>query len=485
VDDIRELREKAKYAPNSGAYKVYIIDEVHMLSCAAFNALLKTLEEPPPHVKFVFATTEPHKIPATITSRCQRFDFRRLGLEEMVRLLREVVEQEEVSAEPEALRRIARAADGSMRDALSILDQLIASCSGRLTAVGVDELLGLGFRQEVGDMARLILARDARGVLELIDKLVERGWSLPHFTEKLVEHFRNLVLVKLEVTSGGVLEVTGEELRVLEEQAEGVSLEEVMVFAKSLLELQERLRWAANSRVMLEVGLLRLLQLTPLVPVERLLSRLEALEAAVRAEEKTRSGGGLPENAEGGEHSGEEGKLLEAADPSGVRGEGFGGREELWEAIVTETARRKASLGAILGHAALVEVSETEACIGVEGVFYREQLEENRDVLAAVVGEFLPGRRLKLVEQPMGLEEKDRERAAASRKTVAQAGEGGENGRLYKHPAVEEPLVVKALDIFAGQIKDVKAASRAEEDGMFAPEFGMEEEDGFEVRLVQ
>ncbi|GJM83808.1 hypothetical protein HMSSN139_63040 [Paenibacillus sp. HMSSN-139] len=196
VEEIRDLREKVKYAPTEVRQKVYIIDEVHMLTTEAFNALLKTLEEPPPHVMFILATTEPHRLPATVISRCQRFDFRRVSLEEQSERLRMICEQEGIEAEKEAIEYIARLSDGGMRDALSILDQ-IASFSGRKVSYQqvLDMTGGIASRQ-FAELAKTLLAGDIGGMLQMIDGFMQEGKSADKCMENLLYYFRDLLMVK-------------------------------------------------------------------------------------------------------------------------------------------------------------------------------------------------------------------------------------------------------------------------------------------------
>lgn len=218
VDDVRELRERVGFRPNEARYKVYVIDEVHMLSTSAFNALLKTLEEPPPHAIFILATTEAHKIPATVISRCQRFNFRRLSLNDVVARLERIVEQEHIQAEREALVVIARQATGSMRDAESLLDQLASYGTGSLTAAEVRAVLGIGSGDAVFQVAEALIRGDAAQGLSIINAVVEEGTDPRQFACQIVDHLRALLLLQLK---SGIIPpyITEEMLPRLEEQA--------------------------------------------------------------------------------------------------------------------------------------------------------------------------------------------------------------------------------------------------------------------------
>jgi DNA polymerase III subunit gamma/tau len=228
VDAIRELRETVGYMPSSGKYKVYIIDEVHMLSTSAFNALLKTLEEPPGHVIFIFATTEPQKIPVTILSRCQRFDFRRIPTREIAEHLDKICKAEKISAEPEGLWSIARQAEGSMRDSQSLLDQVITFTQGHVTQKNVTEVLGLTDRDLLIETVRMLGERNAPGMLEVIRRIYGAGYDAKTFAHDLLEQMRNLLLVKLSPDRlKEIVDLPESELTSLQEIASALSEEDI------------------------------------------------------------------------------------------------------------------------------------------------------------------------------------------------------------------------------------------------------------------
>ena len=225
VDNIREIREEVAYRPTSGKYKVYIIDEVHMLSIGAFNALLKTLEEPPEYVIFILATTEAHKIPITILSRCQRYDFKRISIETIADRLKELMVKEQVEVEERAIRYVAKAADGSMRDALSLLDQCIAFYLGqKLTYDHVLEVLGAVDTDVFSKLLRQILKRDVAAVLATVEELVMQGRELTQLTNDFTWYLRNLLLAKTSDNMEDVLDVSTENLQQLQEEAEMIEV---------------------------------------------------------------------------------------------------------------------------------------------------------------------------------------------------------------------------------------------------------------------
>ena len=232
VDNIREIREEVAYSPTEGRYKVYIIDEVHMLSTGAFNALLKTLEEPPSYVIFILATTEAHKIPVTILSRCQRYDFRRITIDAIAARLEELMEKEQVEVEPKAIRYIAKAADGSMRDALSLLDQCIAFYLGeRLTFEKVLEVLGAVDTEVFSDMLQKILRQDVAGVIILLEELVAQGREPGQFVTDFTWYLRNLLLLQSSDNMEDVLDISSENLQLLKEESAMAEPEQLSVQA--------------------------------------------------------------------------------------------------------------------------------------------------------------------------------------------------------------------------------------------------------------
>lgn len=259
VENIREIREEVKYPPTQGKYKVYIIDEVHMLSNSAFNALLKTLEEPPEHVIFILATTDPQKVPATILSRCQRFDFRRITTEEITRTLMGYLAEEGLRAREDAVRYVARLGDGSMRDSLSILDQCLAFFGGEeVTLEKVLDVVGAVDRTVLFDMAEALSRRDAKQAMSLVEEMLLSGRDVKQFTAEFLGHLRNLMVVSALSRPESVLDLSAEEEERLRQTAGLFSQEELMYLLERFSALQGELRYAANERILLEVELMKL-----------------------------------------------------------------------------------------------------------------------------------------------------------------------------------------------------------------------------------
>lgn len=282
VDNIREIREEVAYRPTEGKYKVYIIDEVHMLSIGAFNALLKTLEEPPEYVIFILATTEVHKIPITILSRCQHYDFKRITIDTITARMQELMDTEKVEVEEKALRYIAKAADGSMRDALSLLDQCIAFYLGqKLTYEHVLEVLGAVDTDVFSKLLRNVINRDVSAVLETVEELVMQGRELSQLTADFTWYLRNLLLVKTSDSIENVLDVSAENLQQLKEEAQMIEVDQLLRYIRIFSELSGQMKYATQKRILLEVALIKLCTPAMEVSQDSLLDRLRALEEKV------------------------------------------------------------------------------------------------------------------------------------------------------------------------------------------------------------
>ncbi len=280
VEQIRDLRDAVRFAPTRARFKIFIIDEVHMLTDAAFNALLKTLEEPPPHVKFIFATTEADKVLPTIISRCQRFDLRRIPTTLIAEQLGKIAATEHVTVEPDALLAIARGAEGGMRDALSALDQLIAFKGDTVSEEDVLAVFGLVARKSLENMAGHLLAGQTGEALRLVDALDQSGKDLRRLVIELLGHFRNVLVCQHVGDDATALDVTPEQLRVLRTQAGQADPARVLRIAEQLADVEGRMRYALSRRTLLETALVRCCRAATTVTLDDLLKRLNALRDA-------------------------------------------------------------------------------------------------------------------------------------------------------------------------------------------------------------
>lgn len=279
VENIRDIREQVQYPPTDGRYRVYIIDEVHMLSIGAFNALLKTLEEPPSYVIFILATTEVHKIPITILSRCQRYDFKRISIDTIAGRLAELTQAEQIDVDDRALRYVARAADGSMRDALSLLDQCVAFHFGeKLTYDNVLEVLGAVDNRVFSKLFQAVLASDTKACIREIEEMIIQGRDLSQLVNDFIWYMRNLLIAKTTDEPGDMLDMSEENLAVLKEEAAGVDTETLMRYIRIFSELSGQLRYASQKRILVEIAFIKLTTPSMEQNLDSILQRITLLE---------------------------------------------------------------------------------------------------------------------------------------------------------------------------------------------------------------
>ena len=283
VDDIRELRESVKYTPSKAKYKVYIIDEVHMLSQGAFNALLKTLEEPPSYVIFILATTEPHKIPATILSRCQRFDFKRVSSKDIADRMSYICEKENIQAEDKALSLIARNSQGALRDALSILDQCMSFGNDKIEYNDVIELLGTVNIDELFQLSQSIIDEDTKKSLQILNEFIIWGKDIRNLINDLIDHFRNLVVCKVSKDLDEIISLPEESIERLKEQSKTININDLIRILNILSETQDSMKSSSNTRILAEVTMMKIAQPMFDESKEALIKRIENLEKIIES----------------------------------------------------------------------------------------------------------------------------------------------------------------------------------------------------------
>ncbi|MFC1821199.1 DNA polymerase III subunit gamma/tau [Thermodesulfobacteriota bacterium] len=277
IDEIRELRENIKYMPSSSLFRVYIIDEIHMLTLPAFNALLKTLEEPPSHVKFFFATTDPHKVPVTILSRCQRFDLKRISLGKIVKQLEKITTKEGIDISKAGLNLIAREVEGSMRDAESLLDQVVSYCGIKVDDKNIGEILGIIDRALVFEISTAIIDGAAAKCIEIVDQIYNQGYDIKEFYRSLMEQFRNL-LVSVISPQNDLLDMMDSEKKELRDLATRAGVEKLQQAFNFLIRREEDLRYSSHPRLVLEAVLIKLCDLGEVLSFNELLLKLKAIE---------------------------------------------------------------------------------------------------------------------------------------------------------------------------------------------------------------
>jgi DNA polymerase-3 subunit gamma/tau len=446
IEEIRTLRENVKYAPSRGRYRVYIIDEVHQLTEAAFNALLKTLEEPPAHVVFILATTDPRDIPATVLSRVQRFEFRPIAPEALATTLERILIEEKIPYDAAALPAVVRAAEGSLRDALSLLDTAIAYGNGRLEAETTAGLLGTTAPAEVRAFATALIAHETAAALEAIDRACRDGEDLHAFTRDVVELLRRALVLKAAPTTklADVTHVEGNELRKL---GEGVNLDELLYILRAFLDADAAMRESPHPRVELEMATVRATRRPVPKALDEILQRVD--EAAQRLRQAGATAAPPPraqETLPGAEVSGPRASVTAAprvpapaARPAPTVAESkaraaAGDVTAAWQAVIEEVMRRRPTLGAVLAQSKPGALRDGELTIVLSGNhFHREMLADgaSRDVVLQALRRSIPG---------------------VERFRVSAEDEGG--GGVAGHPAVQA-----AVAEFQGEVVAVRPRS--------------------------
>ncbi|WP_425059263.1 DNA polymerase III subunit gamma/tau [Sporomusa carbonis] len=458
IDEIRDLRETVKFAPVDGRYKVYIIDEVHMLTTEAFNALLKTLEEPPAHVVFVLATTEPHKIPATIHSRCQRYDFRRIGVKEIEQRLADVAEHSGLKVMPEALRLIAVQADGGMRDALSILDQCAALDAGEMiTAAHVRQLLGLIGYEWVWQLTDAMAERDAHRVLLKLDELINLGKDIRQLLVELALHARSLMLYKA-VPDIENIEMYSDDRTVLAAQSAKFSHEELVKMLEVLQTAANEMKWAVEPRIVVEMALISLCRRTTSTDVAALMERVAALEARVAdglpaaappspspaASQAYTPPAPLrqPVNQEAAAPP-----VKPAVPPPAPSGASAANLNDIWSAVLKELlGSGKRSVHACVMQGQLAGLTDSQAVVRFSASFPKERTEKDdyRTIVEKTLAQ-VTGKQVRLICS-LGMDMPAPKPAAPPQQTVAAAPERPPD------PGIEHPAVKQAQIMFGGTV---------------------------------
>ena len=468
VDEVRELRENARYTPAKSRYKIFIIDEVHMVTTQAFNALLKILEEPPVHIVFILATTEPHKIPATILSRCQRYDFKRIPLVEIIQHLRQIVDDEKIEISQRGLSLIARESEGSMRDAQSLLDRLISYGGDKIRDEEITGVLGLIDQKMLSDTIEAIAGRDAGRCLEIVEQIYQFGHDIQHFCHELLQYLRNLILLKVSSHPEPFLELPGEEIDVLKRQAEKFRFDQLNQLFGLLLKGVEGVTQSTFPRTMLEMTLIRMAMLQSVLPIDEIIKKLEDLGktlpsgrkepapppplermAKPNVEQKEKEKGenikAVKEETPPPEPEKKELQGKESPDESEQAG-----KEEIWRGLIDFVRARKPSLGSLLVLGGLIRMSSDKIEIGFEkdSFHYETMIErENRSQLEQLCRDFLK-REVKVLISSFEGEGGPRARMNSRKKETIASEEKGVPEKEIK----ENPLIQEALRIFDGRI---------------------------------
>ncbi|OEU79887.1 MAG: DNA polymerase III, subunit gamma and tau [Desulfobacterales bacterium S5133MH4] len=442
IDEIREIRENIKYMPGHSRYKIYIIDEVHMLTAPAFNALLKTLEEPPAHVLFIFATTEANRIPVTILSRCQWHDFRRIGLEDILKQLAEICRGTSFEISQDSLMLLAREADGSMRDALSLLDQVMAYCEKAATDDQVLDILGAVDRKVIFGLSSALLARDAVKALTLLDELYNRGHDLKRLSMQMAEHFRHLLIVKMGHGAGPLVEVPAHELTLMEQQVESISFESLNQVFNTLFEAETGIRLSPQPKLAMEMLFIKLCQLAPVVPFDEIIKKLEHLAKEVKTdshitEVKEVCQGFQPKTPSAPEHTREPEKPLTSSMSL----------SQIWQELLVVFSEKYPALVPNLEKAILSKIGSDFIEITVTGnSFCTARLQDKKSMatLQEVCHQYFKRNlEIKIVESGKGASQKPQHKEL-------------DRTKCLKKEALAHSLVKEALGVFQGKVIDVK-----------------------------
>ncbi len=451
IDEIRELRENVKFAPASSRHKVYIIDEVHMLTKEAFNALLKTLEEPPAHVIFVFATTETQKVPATILSRCQRFDFRRLSLRHITDNLRQIASSEGIQISDGGLALVAEASEGSVRDAQSIFDQAISYAGTQIGDSDVEELLGTADRRFLFSLSEAVLDRDAGACLRIIEEAYFAGLDMKVFYGMLLNHFRNLLLVKITAADGSVMDLMPDDLSRLKKQAEKASADTLQRLMDILLNEEEPVRRSLDARLNFEFTLVRMARLQPRIPVDEILEKMEDLERRLSQKSGNRPLTSRAETASSREKS----PLAkeDAGEPTPVERAGPVSEENLWESFKGFVKKKSYPIWSKIEPGQFLGYAERTFRIGFpEGYLFLEYFKEKeqKDRLTEIAGEFFREDVTVKIESL-----KTANPGTGNHETGNPAAPNNRVGDIRRE-ALNHPILQKVMDVFEGaEIREV------------------------------
>lgn len=462
VEDISPIRDTAKYKPIASRYKVIIIDEVHMLSTHAFNALLKTLEEPPERTIFIFATTEFHKVPATIVSRCQHFEFKKISQKEIVNHLLDIAQKEKITISPYALNLIADAADGSLRDAQSLLDQAVAFSGEIINDDDLKEILGIISKDILFECSSLILEQRPAEIFALVEKIMEKGHDLRFFYKELVQHFRNLLLARSVQELKDLLPLNAEEISQLKTEAAKASAEEILRYLLALQQAEQGLRYSSHPQIYLETVLVKLCHFKKIVPLQDLIQEVEKI-----TKEREAASGSTPEPSSGIKTGGAEDRRVEPGlKPGPVRSAPRIRAEEdkdVFHKILDELQKEKSSLAAVFSRQTSFQIKDEtldikfhpekrfvienpvilEISFPAGEDFYREAVQKDMKtverIASAVIGQKVKVRLIDAVDGNVNKRDKELEMA------------------------LKDPTVQTFMDTFKAQVLSVEPIKRAKE----------------------
>jgi DNA polymerase-3 subunit gamma/tau len=463
IDEVRALRETVQYVPASSRFKIYIIDEVHMLTKEAFNALLKTLEEPPPHVKFMFATTEPEKVLPTILSRCQRFDLRRIPAALIVKHLEQIAKKEEVKIDPAALHAIARGADGSMRDAESTLDQLISFCGGEITEPDVLSMFGLASQSQILALADAVLSGETEKALRELNELARQGKDLGRLISELLGHFRNLLIFQVSRGDLNLIEVSEAEGAALKEQAARIASDALTRIMEVLTDCEGRLRDTTSKKILIEVTLLKMIEARHALSIDAVLKQVQQLRAEAAAGAPAAAAPGHPAPTPPARTA----PARAAAEPvAAATAAGEPELEQLWDKLKEAVGRASPFMHSYFTEAHPVSLAKNVLTIGFDEEFSAHiplvDNAKNHTLLQTKLAELgHPKVMVKFIqaEAPPNRKSAPAATPAPAPTSPKAAAEPAKTQPVSfdKDDFKNDPLIQKALEVFKGQIVDVRS----------------------------
>ncbi len=475
IDEVRALRETAQYVPASSRFKIYIIDEVHMLTKEAFNALLKTLEEPPPHVKFMFATTEPEKVLPTILSRCQRFDLRRIPAALIVKHLAHIAKKEEVKIDPAALHAIARGADGGMRDAESTLDQLISFCGREITEPDVLSMFGLASQSQILALADAVLSGETEKALRELNDLARQGKDLGRLVSELLGHFRNLLIYQVSRGDLNLIEVSEAEGAALKEQAARIASDALTRIMEVLTDCEGRLRDTASKKILIEVTLLKMIEARHALSIDAVLKQVQQLRAEAAAGAPAAAAPGRPAPAPPAKAApasrlgvpASAGSTPQSVAPATTAGETD--LEQLWDKLKEAVRLASPFLHSYLTEAHPVSFAKNVLTIGFDEEFAAHiplvDHSKNHTLIQTKLAELgHPQVHVKFIQAEAPPNRKSAPAATPAPAPAPTPAKAAAAEPAKKEPASfdkddfkNDPLIQKALEVFKGQIVDVRS----------------------------
>jgi DNA polymerase-3 subunit gamma/tau len=464
VDDIRALRENIRYVPSKGEYKIYIIDEVHMLSDSAFNALLKTLEEPPAHAIFVFATTEPYKVPQTVLSRCQRFDFRRIPTPDLVKTIQTIATKEKLEIDQDASYILARRADGSLRDILSLLDQVIAfggedddsSSQRRVTKELVAQTLGLVDQEKLFEITDAISQKNTQKGLSILNQLIDSGIDIPEFVNSLLQHFRDLLVSKVGQDSKILFDLSDTYIDRYKEKAKDFSETDILRMIKIVADLNLTLKRVTDPRIFLELALMKLLKMESAVNLEDVLSKLDQLQTSQREELN------LSNSSIDSETHSTSSESLTADDSVTSKKEGekekisLQNLKDRWNEVLEKIKKSKLSLWSLIKGGEIISLEDDTITIEFQNGrnFHKKQAEKKENLtliqkaLKEIYGQFF---QLKFELNPEKMVSSG-DQNSSIHSAVSRSASGGKDQLNLSEAAKKDPLIKNIMDTFEGEL---------------------------------